>query len=273
LVRGLRGMRKISETTAESEIYKGERNGSSRFNTVRRAFCILDLISRNEGITAKCLAKELGVSLSTCYCLINILLEEGFVEKIPQRGGYRLGSAISLLHARARNTDVDARLEPVVEELAERASRHAYLGLLSNKDMTVARVSHPRTKPPVEPVGAGPEASHALAVGKILIGVAEPDVLEGYVEGYGLSCFTPRTITDPKQLKAHLAETSRRGYATDLEEFSENMCCVAAPIFGGSDAVEGAIGISTTARHFYKESSALISLVQRYAQEASMLLR
>ncbi len=52
---------------------------------------MLDLISRREGATAKSLARELGVSLSTCYCLINILAEEGFVQKVAHRKGYRLG--------------------------------------------------------------------------------------------------------------------------------------------------------------------------------------
>jgi len=36
----------------------------SRFSTARRAFSVLDLISLREGITAKTLSKELGVSLS-----------------------------------------------------------------------------------------------------------------------------------------------------------------------------------------------------------------
>ena len=92
--------------------------GSSKFNTARRAFTILDLVSRHEGLTAKTLARELGVSLSTCYCLINILVEEGFVEKIAYRKGYKLGPAVSLLYSRARKLDVDSGVEPVVEELA-----------------------------------------------------------------------------------------------------------------------------------------------------------
>ncbi len=75
---------------------------------------MLNLISLQDGITAKALAKELGVSLSTCYCLINILLEEGYVEKIALRKGYRLGPTVPLLHARAHNLDVDTKVEPVV---------------------------------------------------------------------------------------------------------------------------------------------------------------
>lgn len=245
----------------------------SRFNTARRALAVLNLISLREGITAKALAREVGVSLSTCYCLINILVEEGYVEKIPRQKGYRLGPAVALLHARAHNTDVDSRVEPVVGELAARSERHAYLGLFSDGEAAVARVESPKRRPPVDLIKGCPGASHALAVGKILIANTRPAGVEDYAEHLGLEAFTPRTITDLAGLEAHLVEVRARGYATDLEEFSENVCCVAAPISGEDGRVEGAIGISTTARHFYEDSGALIDLVKRYAQEASLLLR
>jgi DNA-binding IclR family transcriptional regulator len=252
--------------------FAGRHRGSSKFNTARRALTIVDLVSRREGLTAKALARELGVSLSTCYCLINILLEEGYVEKIGPRKGYRLGPTVPMLNARAHSIDVDARVEPVVGELAVRSSRHAYFGLLSNGDVTVSRVESPPKKPPVEVVRASCAASHALAVGKILIAATGPGGIEEYVDRYGLENFTPRTITDLGQLQAHLAGIRDRGFATDVEEFSENLCCVAAPIRGENGQVEGAIGISTTARHFDRESGALIELVSNAAREASGLL-
>ncbi len=253
--------------------FPGRPRKSYRFNTARRAFTILDLVSRREGLTAKTLAKELGVSLSTCYCLVNILLEEGYLEKIGPRKGYRLGPAVPLLHARAHNLDVDARVEPVVEELAARSSRHAYFGLLSNGDVTVSRVESPPKKPPVELVKASCGASHALAVGKILIAGTGPDGVAEYADRHGLEAFTPRTINDLGRLQAHLAGIRDRGFATDIEEFAKNLCCVAAPISRENGKVEGAIGISTTARHFDRESGALIKLVANAAREASELLR
>jgi len=255
------------------DAFADRHRGSSKFNTARRAFTILDLVSRREGLTAKALARELGVSLSTCYCLINILSEEGYVEKMGPRKGYRLGPTVPLLHARAHSMDVDARVEPVVGELAARSSRHAYFGLLSNGDVTVSRVESPPKKPPVGLVQATCGASHALAVGKILIAGTGPVGVEEYADRHGLETFTPRTITDLGQLQAHLAGIRRRGFATDVEEFSENLCCVAAPISDENGKVEGAIGISTTARHFDRESGALIELVSNAAREASGLLR
>lgn len=232
---------------------------------------MLDLISRREGATAKSLARELGVSLSTCYCLINILVEEGFVEKVAHRKGYRLGPAVGALYRRSRAAEVDAAVEPVVAELAARSGRHAYLGLLDGGEATLARIEMPKKRPPVGVVAGGREASHALAVGKILI--SAPGGLESYVDECGLTGFTPKTIVEPGRLRAHLARIREQGFATDLEEFAEDLCCVAAPISSKNGGVEGAVGISTTARHFYRETDALISLVSDAAREASGLLR
>lgn len=246
---------------------------SPKFNTARRIIKILDLVSHQEGITAKVLARKLGISLSTCYCLIDILAEEGLVEKVAQRKGYRLGPAVCTLHSRARTADIDARVEPAVDDLAARSGRHAYLGLLTDGDTPLTRVKAPSKKPPVAVVDANSDASHALAIGKILIAASGRTGFEGYVEDFGLKAFTRRTIIDPGHLETHLAEIMRRGFAIDLEEFTENLCCVAAPILEENGRVCGAIGLSTTARHFYTESEALINLVSKHAREASALLR
>ena len=254
------------------ELLAGRGHARSRFNTARRALAVLNLISLRQGITAKTLSKELGVSLSTCYCLINILVEEGYVEKIAHRKGYRLGPAVSTLHSRAHNRDVEGRVETVVEELALRSERHAYFGLLSDGDVTVARVESPKKKPPLDVVRASCTASHALAVGKVLIAGAGPEGIEAYAVRHGLEVFTPRTIADLPRLKAHLAEVRRQGFATDVEEFSENLCCVAGQITDKTGRVEGAIGISTTTKHFCKEADALVELVRKAARDASELL-
>lgn len=115
----------------------------AKFGSIRRVFRILELVSRREGLTAKLLARELGVSLSTCYYLINILIEEGYLEKNPTHKGCRIGVAVSTLHERSARADLGATAEPVLEELAQRTGRHAYLRVLSDGAVTVSEVKSP----------------------------------------------------------------------------------------------------------------------------------
>ena len=221
----------------------------------------------------KTLARELGVSLSTCYRLVNILVEEGYLQKASTRGGYGLGPAVAALRAGKLGGDLlEAKLEPVIGELAQRSGRHAYLGLLSGRAVTVSRVESPPGCPPVGVVQGFHGASHALALGKVLIAGSGSGGASEYVVGFGLKAFTPRTIVRPDLFESHLAAIRARGFATDVEEFAESLCCVAAPIIGEDGEVEGAIGVSTSVGRFAGEARSLVDLVRRASDEASTLL-
>ncbi len=262
----------FSKDTAD--LLARETGNGPKFKSVRRIFRIMDLISeRGEDLTAKQLAREVGTSLSSCYYLLNILADEGYIEKLPRCGGYRVGHTVSLLHDSTRG-DFDVKIESVVEELAHRSHRHAYAAVLSDGEMTVAQVKAPPRSPPLGVVEGFHGASHALALGKVLLAGMGSEYVDGYIDGHGgLEAFTPKTIIRPAMLHAQLNKARMVGLATDFEEFAPNLCCVAAPVGGEAGKVEGAIGVSTTSRHIRDEGKRLVGLVQWAAREASALLK
>ncbi len=243
-----------------------------KFKSVRRIFKIMDLVRhQGEGLSAKKIAHEIGVNLSSCYCLINILIDEGYVEKIPRCGGYRLGPAIPRLYEYARNNIVSS-VEPVMEELAQRSETHAYLGLLSDGVLTVAEVKSPPKSPSVRVAKGLCGASHALALGKALLAGAGSEGAKEYIDRHELEAFTLRTITDPVMLETHLAKVRTLGIATNFQEFAENLCGVSTQIKDDSGKVQGAIGLSTTAQRAKTEFPALVELAKWAAEDASALL-
>jgi len=242
-----------------------------KFKSVRRVFRIMDLVSqRGENLTAKELTRELGTNLSSCYYLLNILADEGYIRKIAG-GGYMIGPAIPLLNEGTRS-DFDRKIEPVVEELAQRAQTHAYAAVLSAGEAVVTQAKAPKKRSYVGVVQGFHGASHALALGKVLLAGAGAEYVQEYIDDHGLEALTPRTIVRPAQLHAHLNKALLVGVATDFEEFAENLCCFAAPVKGHGGKVEGAIGLSTTARRVHGEGKQLIELVQWAAAEATALL-
>jgi IclR family acetate operon transcriptional repressor len=249
--------------------------GPSSYTSTRRVFRIIDRVSRaGQGLTVKALARDLEISASTCYHLIGILVDEGYVEKLPHHAGYRLGPTVGVLFERSRRSGNSAAIEPVLHDLARIADRTAYFAVLSETDDVI--VTHVHSPPDCPPVGVpqgfiGP--SHALALGKVLVAAGGSTAINRYIEQHELRAFTRRTITDPAKLEAHLKEARTRGYATDFEEFAKNLYCVAVPVTEDRGRIRGAVGLATTATSSADELKRLIRLSRQAAAQISTALR
>jgi DNA-binding IclR family transcriptional regulator len=88
-----------------------------------------------------------------------------------------------------------------------------------------------------------PPPPHATSIGKVLLAWGDPEVRR-QVLADGLKRYARNTITDPKQFEAELALVYQRGYATDLEEFEDGLCCVAAPVRDMTGRVVAAVGVA-----------------------------
>jgi DNA-binding IclR family transcriptional regulator len=252
-----------------------EERAHGAYTSTRRVFRIIDRVSRGgEGIVVKQLAHELGISQSTCYHLLSLLVDEGYIERLPHHGGYRLGAAIEVLHARAERAGPRGVVDPVLRDLALRAGGTAYYAVLGdNADVLIAQAV---PAPDSTPVGVsegfrGP--SYALALGKVLVAAGGVGAIDGYIRHHRLEPFTRRTITDPARLEAHLKEARARGFATDFEEFAPNLYCVAVAVVpDGGGPPAGAIGVSTSAGRTVEEVRQLIRLAQHAAEQVSAAL-
>jgi DNA-binding IclR family transcriptional regulator len=267
----------VTPITGDGDALLGELAGSGHpsYTSTRRVFRIIDRVSTGgERLTVKALAHDLGISVSTCYHLVGILVDEGYIEKLPHHAGYRLGATVGVLFERSRRSGSAAVVEPILHDLARIADRTAYFAVLAGTDDVV--VTHVHSPPDSAPVGVpqgfrGP--SHALALGKVLIAAGGSAAINRYIEQHELRAFTRRTITDPNKLEAHLKEVRTRGYATDFEEFAKNLYCVAVPVSYENGTVAGAVGLATTATSPADELKRLIRLTRRAAAQISTALR
>ena len=235
-----------------------------------RAFRIIDRVSRGgEGMEAKALASALGISPSTCYQLLKLLIDEGYVGRMPHGGGYRLGPTIPLLYRRSRRTNVETVVDRVVAELARRSGRAAYFGLLDeNDDVVVAHVAVPPSCPAVGIPRGLRAPSHALALGKIQVAAGGVQAIDRYLERHSLVSMTPRTITDPVALEAHLKEAHARGFATEFEEFAKNLYGVAVPVLSEAGGVHGGIGLAAFGQDAGAGLNRLVALARQAASQA-----
>jgi len=245
------------------------------YPSARRAFRIIDRVSHGgEGLEAKILARVLGISPSTCYQMLGVLIDEGYLRRLPEHAGYELGPRLERLYERSRTTGVGAAIDPVLADLADRSECSAYFGLLTEEDDVVIAGVHapPGDAPRGLPQGLRAPA-HALALGKVQIAAGGVTSIDHYIEQRPLVSLTRRTITDPVMLEAELKRAHARGYATETEEFAKGLYCVAAPVRSAGGGLAGGVGLATGGWSGPTEEARLGGVVRDAARRATALLR
>jgi DNA-binding IclR family transcriptional regulator len=191
-------------------------------------------------------AATLGVARSTAYRYLETLVQARFLLEAGH-GRFRLGTRILELAKIARDGRGLSELSvPVMRELAERFHQTVLLTRLSGEavicvEREEARGQHVRLsyeRGSVLPVHAGASAQVLLAW------MPEDDVRE-LLSAVPLPRFTERTLTDPSQILARLAEIRSAGYATSEGEVDATVRGIAAPIFAANGEV--AAGLSVVA--------------------------
>jgi DNA-binding IclR family transcriptional regulator len=76
---------------------------------------------------------------------------------------------------------------------------------------------------------AGPCVLHRDGAKVLLSGLA-PDALARYLSSVRMKAYTAQTITTRTQLERDLAKVREQGYALDVEELAEDLCCVSVPV-------------------------------------------
>jgi DNA-binding IclR family transcriptional regulator len=158
------------------------------YPSARRAFRIIDRISHGgEGLDAKVLARALGISRSTSYQVLAILVDEGYLRRLPEHAGYELGPTLERLYDCSRSTSVEAVVGSVLGDVAQRVGHSTYFGLLTGDDVVVAGVQAPPGGAPMGLPRGLRAPAHALALGKVQIaaGVTSIDHYAVLAPGFG----------------------------------------------------------------------------------------
>ncbi len=235
-----------------------DRRSSPHIASVGKAFSLLTLIIGNAGMSAKDLAESTGMPLPSMYRMLNTLISQGVLVK--ERRGYRLGSAVGLFaEAYAEQGEPVEVLDGPLRELAAGTGETAYLSAWRRGEIEVVAIAHGSHAVRVMQFQHGLHRfAHARASGKLLLAFAHPARRARYLAGHGLRRLTPHTIDDPAELDRELRLIRERGYATDVEEFSLDVSCVAAPVLSAGRVV-AAYTVSSPATRFERMRDQLVA--------------
>jgi IclR family KDG regulon transcriptional repressor len=227
-------------------------SGNSKRYHIRAVDRALDLLatlstSQTE-LTLTELASRLGLSPSTVYRFLVTLEDRGYVERNRQTGGYGVGVAcLDLGNVFLSRLDLRERVLPVLEVLREECKETVHLGILDVNRMEVIYLEKLLGLLPVVMMGSrvgGRVPAHCTALGKCMLAYLPEGVISDFYSQQGLRSYTPKTITELKELLRELTEIRQRGFAIDHVEHELGVRCVAAPVWNHEKVAIGAISVS-----------------------------
>jgi len=234
---------------------------------VQSALAILETVARvGAGVTAKEVADELGLPPATTYRLLNLLVGEEYLVRLPDLHGFAMGRKAARLTGGGGSVPVCTAAREVVAELRGQVRCGVHLVLCTSSTLHCADVDpdHPLQAP--ELVERHP---HASAPGKLLL--AEQADWQEVLSPSRLHRLTERTVVRPADLDAEIRETRRRGWAVQAGQVHPDLTCAAVPVRSPSGVLVAAL-VFTVRSAVPAALSAHAGLAEGFAQRLGPLL-
>ncbi|GAB2803418.1 IclR family transcriptional regulator [Streptomyces daliensis] len=241
---------------------------------LERAVRILDLFSSDAPEwTVSDVCRALALPKTTTWDHMQSMTALGLLRRTG-RGRYRLGWRAFQLGLRARMTSEIS--EPAWSEMRDLVAAHQETVQLASRhhgEVVYLEKLAPHAGVRVNATRVGERLpAHCTAAGKALLASLSPRELRTlYGEG-GPRPLTDRSLTTLPALEAELVTVRERGYALDVEEAVEGMCCVAAPVGNGHGDVAWALSMSfleyRLSTHAETYARAVVEAAQRLSDHA-----
>jgi len=210
-----------------------------------RALALLELIAREDGLTLTEVAQRAGVPPSTAHRILSTLQVHDYVMHDEERGLWLIGvRAFEVGSSFLRNRKLHAIGRAVMRELMEETGESVNLAIEdAGAVVFISQIeSHHAIRAFHRPGSRG--AIHASGAGKALLSALTDDQVRRVLHRTGLEKFTDKTLVEPDKLFAELRAIRTRGWATDDEERTTGMRCVAAPVFNEHGEAIASLSVS-----------------------------
>ncbi len=247
--------------------------GQEPMSSVEHVVRLLSLFVDEPELGVRDMSRRLALAKSSVHRMAGELARAEFLEQDPVTRRYRLGLRLLELGGlvQARN-ELTVVAEPVLKALMRTSGETTHLALLDGLEIVyVARIESNQSIRMFSRIGQrGP--LYCTGSGKAILAHQDPAFIERVIE-HGLHAFTPRTITDPTALRAHLRQVRAQGYAVNEEERELGVVSMAAPIRDATGAVTAAISIAGPAQRLTRERMrALVEPLVRGTEHVSRQL-
>lgn len=210
--------------------------------SVQRAMRVVECVAGEiVPVSAKKIAHQTRLELSTVYHLLRTLVHDGYLIK-DKSGEYSLGPRLNAVTSVKFQNNLAMKARPILESLALYTNCSVFLSLYHEGKMSlVEMVEHPEAKK-IELWVELDEAAHATALGKATLASLPEAQLQDYLLGHKLNSLTEKTITQKDQLQKSIEASC--DFAVDDGEYLVGVQCLAKAIFLPDSNDSISIGIS-----------------------------
>lgn len=248
---------------------------SSRVQAIDRAVQILNCFSeRRPELQLREITEELGLNKSTVHGIINTLKANGLIDQDEDTLKYRLGTYLMKLgDLVSQSLDIVQIARPYLEEISDQVHETVHLATLEGAEVVYIDKMESTQSMRIATTRGARRPAYCTGVGKTLLAYVPMDQLDRILAMKPLLALTPKTVTDPTELKAVLADIRRQGVAYDHEENEIGLSCIAVPIFNQAGSAAYALSISMpTARMTEAKLRQTEPILRQAAEEISRRL-
>lgn len=225
--------------------------GAGSVRTLERGLLLLLALRDLRRAPLSVLARQVGLSSSTAYRLLETLRQQGFVDWEAQTGVYSVGlRAYQVGLAFTERDNLIGAAHPEMEALVADFNETVNLAVLYDTEAVyVHQVEGKQLVRMFTHLGAGAPL-HCSGVGKALLAWRpEGDTRQKLGDG-PYPAYTPHSITTLTALLSELARVREQGYSLDNEERELGVRCVAVPVRDGSGQVMASLSVSAPTSRF-----------------------
>ena len=207
-----------------------------------RVLYALEHSPEGRGVTD--IARALDLPKSAVHRLLATFQELGFVQQ-QHDSRYSLGPGLARLGLRAADMFTPRRVaRPHLEALAQEIGETVFLGLLvQDQVLVVDKVEHGRVLR-VSPALGTVLPLHCTGLGKVLLAFRPTSEQDQYLQALEGTYRTTPPGGGGRALQQELSAIVRQGFAVSMEEWTPDICCLAAPIRPRQGAVSAALALA-----------------------------
>lgn len=239
---------------------------------IRASYSVLFAVSGAgpSGVAVPDISRATGLTSRTVYRHLRSLRQLGLVESGAQVGRFQIGAATAGLAVRTADQRAFLRVAQEMTDLVtEQAGESAHVTVYDHGTATTVAAAAKQVvqAADVVPIVLGSRRpAHASASGKIFLAESAPARTAYLLRP--LESFTEFTVTDPDIFLANCERVRKQGYATDIQENTLGVSCIAVPVRAMRKRVTASVVISARKPEMSKERQAeLIEILQPAAAE------